>query len=328
MAVVLACVVEPGFAAPLKHDLYVCANLAGQSQVMGSKRGSASGVYRSTDRKEFEPVGFGHIRVFTLTHDVREPSTLFLSTLDGVIRAADHGTKWRIMTRWDMTEPKGIAFDPNAPDHVYAGLPDGIAVSRDRGVTWRRMDAGIRRKYTQTITIDRTRAGRVLAGTELGIFLSEDGAATWRRVLETEKTTYDLRQSPHDPAHFFAVTSSNGAFWSADRGVTWRRIEGVPTEHTLHNGDLDPHDARRLLVCGWGAGVRVSDDGGRSWQDRTAGLPNREIWRAAFDPDIPGRVYAAPFLQPLFVSDDYGRNWRPLAFEKAIVYDLVFVPRP
>jgi photosystem II stability/assembly factor-like uncharacterized protein len=266
--------------------------------------------------------------MFTLTHDPREVSTLFVAALDGVLRTRGGGVTWRTLTSWDMTEPKEIAFDLMTPDHVYAGLPDGIAVSRDRGQTWQRSNEGIRRGYTQTITTDRSRAGRVLAGTEKGIYLSEDGARTWQLVRPTVETTYDLKQSPHDPKAFFAVTSRDGALWSVDGGRTWKPVAGVPKEHTLHYCDFDRHDARRLLICGWGVGVRVSEDGGRTWSDRTAGLPKREVWSAAFDSDIPGRIYAAPYLEPLHASDDNGRTWRRVAFEKVTVYDIVFVPRP
>mgnify|MGYP001610095669 CR=1 FL=1 len=315
-------------AAPPKHDLYVCANLSGQSGVMGRSGAAKSGLYYSADRQNFEHRGPHHIRMFTLTHDPREVSTLFMGALDGVLRTRDGGRTWRTLTSWDMTEPHAVAFDLKAPDHIYAGLPDGIAVSHDRGQTWKRMNEGIRRAYTQTITVDRNRAGHVLAGTEQGIFLTEDGARTWRLVQPTDKTTYDLRQSPHDPKAFFAVTSSDGAFWSGDAGRTWRRVAGISAAHTLHNCDFDPSDARRLVLCGWGAGVQVSEDGGATWIDRTAGLPKREVWSVAVDPDLPGRLYAAPYLEALHVSEDFGHTWRPLHFEKAIVYSLAFVPRP
>lgn len=315
-------------AAELKHDFYVCVTLSGQGQVMGgAKIPVRSGLYRSSDRQNFEHLGFSHIRMFGMTHDVREPDTLFLTTLDGIVRAKDRGRTWRIMTSWDMTEPKGIAFDPNAPDNVYAGLPDGIAVSRDRGQTWQRSQEGIRRGYTHPISVDRTQAGRVLAGTEKGIYLSEDGARTWTMVLPTEKTVYDLEQSPHAPQTWLAVTSSNGAFRSENGGRAWQRIASVPTEHTLHNCDFDRGDPERIVIAGWGFGVRVSEDGGRTWSDRTAGLPSREIWRACIDPDIPGRLYTAPHLKPLYASDDYGRTWRPLAFDQVMAFDMVFVPR-
>jgi len=317
-----------GSAAENKHDLYFCVNLSGQGQVMGSTAAVASGLYRSNDRQNFEHVGFNHFRTFALAADPRDPSTLFVSVLDGVLRTTDGGKSWRRMTGWEMTEPKDVVFDANAPDHIYAGLPDGIAVSEDRGATWRRQNDGIRRSYTHSIIVDRTKTGRVLAGTELGIYLTENGAKSWKLVQPTAKVTYDLRQSPHDPRAFLAVTSADGAFRSGDGGRTWQKINGVPSDHTLHYGDFDPHDPRRLVVCGWEAGVLVSEDGGATWTDRTSGLPNRQIWCVTPDPDLPGRLYAAPFLKPVYVSDDFGRTWRTLCFEKAIVYNFAFVPRP
>ena len=319
--------VAGGRAAENKHDLYFCVNLSGQGQVMGGKVSVASGLYRSNNRTDFEHVGFNHFRTFAATYDPREPTTLFVSVLDGVLRGRDGGKTWRRMTGWEMTEPKAIHFDLNVPDHIYAGLPDGIAVSRDRGGTWTRMNEGIRRAYTHALVVDRSRAGRVIAGTELGIYLTEDGARTWRLVQPTRKVTYDLRQSPHEVRDFLAVTSADGAFRSADGGTTWQSIATVPKQHTLHFGDFDPHDPRRLVICGWEAGVLVSEDAGRTWQDRSAGLPNRQVWCVAADPDLPGRLYAAPYLKPVYASDDFGRTWRPLCFEKAIVYNFMFAPR-
>ncbi len=324
---VLAFICADGRAAELKHDLYVCVNLSGQGSVMGRSGPVLSGLYRSEDRENFEHLGPHHIRTFSVAYDPVDPARLYIALLEGVLRTPDRGKTFRIVTSWDMTEAKSISVDRNRPADVYAGIPDGIAVSHDRGQTWKRMNEGIRRSYTESILVDRTQAGRVLAGTEKGIYLSEDGAKTWRLGQATDKVTYSLRQSPHDPKVFFAVTSCDGALWSADRGVTWTRVTGVPSEHTLHNGEFDPRAARRLAYCGWGAGVQVSEDGGKTWLDRTAGLPKREVWKIAIDPDLPDRLYAAPYLEPLFASDDFGRTWRKLQWDKTTVFDLVFVPR-
>lgn len=324
---VLATIATGARAAELKHDLYACVNLSGQGSVMGRTGPMLSGLYRSADRENFDHLGPHHIRTFSVAHDPGDPARLYVALLDGVLRTPDRGQTWRIVTGWDMTEAKSISVDRQRPADVYAGLPDGIAVSRDRGQTWKRMNEGIRRAYTESILVDRTRAGRVLAGTEQGIYRTEDGARTWRLVQATGKVTYSLRQSPHDPKVFLAMTSGDGGLWSVDGGATWRRMTGIPTERTLHNGEFDPRDPRRLVYCGWGAGVQVSEDGGATWTDRTAGLPKREVWRVAVDPDLPDRLYAGPYLEPLYVSDDFGRTWRPLQFEKAVVFDLVFVPR-
>ncbi|MEO7317429.1 MAG: hypothetical protein ABIZ56_00410, partial [Chthoniobacteraceae bacterium] len=249
----LALIVPLGGAAELKHDLYACVNLSGQGSVMGRSGPLLSGIYRTTDRENFEHLGPHHIRTFSMTYDPTDPARLYIALLEGVLRSPDRGKTFRIVTGWDMTEGKSVSVDRQQPESVYVGIPDGIAVSRDRGQTWKRMNDGIRRAYTESILVDRTTAGRVLAGTEKGIYLSEDGARSWRLVQATDKVTHSIRQSPHDPKLFFAVTSSDGALWSTNRGVTWKRIPGISSERTLHNGEFDPRNPSRLVYCGWGA---------------------------------------------------------------------------
>ncbi len=326
-AVIALAAAGAGSAAEPAHDLYACVNLSGQGSVMGRSGPVRSGLYRSSDRESFEHIGPHHIRTFSLTYDPGDPARLYVALLEGVLRTPDRGKTFRIVTSWDMTEAKSVSVDRQRPEHVYAGLPDGVAVSHDRGQTWHRRNDGIRRAYTESVLVDRTRSGRVLAGTELGIYLTEDGAKSWRLVQPTAKVTYSLRQSPHDPQEFLAATSVDGAFRSRDGGATWSRLTSVPRERTLHHLEFDPRVPRRLVYCGWGAGVQVSDDGGETWQDRTAGLPKREVWKIAVDPDLPDRLYAAPYLESLYTSDDFGLTWKKLQWDKATVFDLVFVPR-
>lgn len=315
------------WAAGSAHDLYVGVSLS-KSLVMGSKVLEKNGLYLLEDRVTPRHIGYNHPKVDALAADPRNPAVLYVAGLNGVLRSPDAGRTWRIMTSWDMTEPKDIAVDPNAPDDVYIGLPDGIAVSRDSGNSWQRCQAGIKRAYTQSILVDRSRAGRVFAGTELGLYLSDDAARTWRRVLETHRTVLDLQQSPHDPRVLLAVTQADGAFVSRDGGATWRLLPGTERQGTLHNGEFDAQAAHRLVLCGWQCGVLVSDDDGATWTARNTGLPNAHVWRVAVDPDRPGRLYASPHQQPIHVSDDAGVTWKPLCFGAACVWSFTFIARP
>lgn len=316
----------PAANQPLAHELYFGARLS-KAFMIGGKTEKASGLFRSSDRVAIDRVGFANPKYEAILADPRDPNILFTATLNGVQRSLDGGRTWRIMTSWDMTEPKTIALDPHAPDHLYIGLPDGVGVSRDRGLTWTRMNDGIRRRYTQVVHVDRTTAGHVFAGTELGLFISDDAAKSWRLAFATSTTVMDVKQSPHNPQEYLAVTQSDGAFRSADGGASWQRIPGLPADHTLYNGDFDVTDARRWLVCGWDIGVLVSEDGGATWAPRNTGLPNTQVWRVAFDPDIPGRLYAAPHMQPVCRSDDLGRTWRPVWLDGACVWNFNFLPR-
>lgn len=323
----LALLASAAAAAAPAHDLYICANPAGRGTVMGSKLKLLAGLYRMADRETPQHIGFNHVRIETLAWDPRDLRRWYLPGLNGVLRTADAGASWRIVTSWDMTEPKDIAVDPNAPDHLYAGIPDGIAVSLNGGDTWQRMDKGIARKYTRSVAVDRTKAGRVLAGTEKGVYLTEDGAKTWTLVLPAEATVNDVRQSPHDPKVFLAVTERNGVHESRDGGRTWRAFAGIPSGQTFHHGDYDSQDPRRIVVCGWVSGILLTEDGGKTWSHRSEGLPSQHVMRVAFDPDFPRRLYANTYEGPVYVSDDLGATWTAKWFESAVVFDFVFLPR-
>ena len=314
-------------AAEFPHDLYICVGMTKDFVVTTGKVQGLSGIYRSADRVTIEHVGFNHPRQDSLAADPRNPARFYTVGLNGVLGTSDDGRTWRILTSWDMTEPKDIAIDPHASDHLYISLPDGVGVSLDRGMTWRHMDDGIRRKYTQSIVVDRSQQGRLVAGTELGIYLSEDGAKTWKLMQKSDATFTDVEQSPHDPRCFVAVTQRNGAWESTDGARSWRRIAAVGAEHTLYNIQFDPTNPARLALCGWGCGVLVSEDGGQTWAPCNAGLPNVNVCRVGIDPDISGRLYASPYQEAVYLSDDFGRTWRRGWFEASLVWDFVFVPR-
>lgn len=329
-AISLAAVSLPSHASPaaeLDHDLLICASMT-KDFTIGKKTTRLSGLFFMEDRTTPHHLGFNHPRQDAVAVDPRDYSTIFTVGLNGVLRSLDLGGNWRIMTSWDMTEPKDIAIDPNAPDHIYIALPDGIGVSRDSGTTWTRMDAGIRRKYTQSILVDRTRAGRLVAGTEKGIYLSEDAAETWLLVQPAEATVTDVEQSPHDPLTYLATTQENGVLMSHDGARTWHQLSGLTSAHTLHNGDFDATNPDRLAVSGWTIGVQVSEDGGKTWSARNDGLPSTNVWQVGIDPDLSGRLYCSPHQDAVYISDDFGRTWQRGFFEGAVVWDFAFIARP
>lgn len=317
-------------AAPVAHDLYLCAAFNNGSRVMGSRDGSANGVFVRTGPDEFKHVGLNYPLAISTAFDPRDPNVFYVACLSGVLRTLDGGKSWRLVTGWDETESKSIAVDPHTPDHLYAGLPDGIVVSRDRGQTWQRRENGLpeRGKYTQVVHVDRMDQGRVLIGCESGIYLSEDGADSWRRVLATQDTVNDIRQSPHDPKLWISVTQSAGALISRNGGQTWQRIAGVPAENALYNVAFDARDPRRLAIASWTYGLLTSEDAGVTWTARNVGLPApARVWRTAIDPDS-GELYAAVFGQGLHASTDFGRTWRTVpAMQGASIQTFTFVPK-
>ena len=227
-----------------------------------------------------------------------------------------------------MTEARDVAVDPHSPQHVFVALPDGIAVSTNGGESIERREQGLpdRGKYTQALEIDRTRAGRVIAACEVGLFLTEDAGLHWRQVYATKETVNDVQQSPHDPKRWIAVTQNAGALISADGGLSWSSVPGVPNDHALYNVTFDPTTPERLAIGSWAHGVLTSEDSGKTWTSRNEGLPApHRVWRVGVDPR--SRLYASVVGETLFVSDDFGRTWRPDSLAGSQVNHFAMVPK-
>lgn len=328
LALLVLPILTAGCTTPT-HDLYLFGSINSAGRVAGSRDTALNGLYRRTPDGGFAHLGLNYPAMLTGSFDPRDARVCYVAALSGVLRTADGGRTWRIATSWDMTESKSIMVDPNDPDTVYAALPDGVGVSSDRGTTWQRRENGLpsRGKYTQVITVDRTRAGRVLAGCEVGIYLTEDAAKSWRQVLPTRETVNDLQQSPHDLKLWIAATQSAGALVSRDGGLTWEKIPGVPSAHALYNVAFDATHPQRLALASWTYGLLTSEDGGANWTERNAGLPAPpRVWRTAVDPDT-GRLYAAITGRALYVSDDFGRTWTNGGMENSRIQGFVFVPK-
>lgn len=322
------------------HDFYITAT-TNRNFVVGSTITTINGVFRREANGEWLHIGDNDTTIGGLSFDPRDHRVFYTAAINGCWRTLDGGETRRCTTSWDMTEIKDVCVDPNAPDHVYIALPDGIAVSPDRGDTWPRMENGLpeRGKYTQTVAVDRTTAGRVLAGCEAGIFLTDNGAQSWRQVFRSTTTVTDVEQSPSDPKLWLAATQNDGALISRDGGLTWQPMAGVPTEKALYNIAFDPTHPGRFAIGSWTYGVLTSEDGGATWVARNDGLPGKKagfrmpsdpglhcVWRVGVDPDS-GRLYASVVGEALYASDDFGRTWKNEGLDGSQVNRFVFLPR-
>ncbi len=122
----------------------------------------------------------------------RDPKLIALAGAGGrVIVSADAGNSW-IIPRLTTLIPGWTGFN-SAPGWSNNGLlyvasesptPGAVrmAVSADRGLTWRRADGGLPDVAVSDIKVDpRDRSGKtVYAGTWIGVYVTRDGGASWK----------------------------------------------------------------------------------------------------------------------------------------------------
>lgn len=309
------------------HDVFVCAAV-NKNYVIGSKIVTTSGLHKLTAEGDWQHIGINEPNIFAVSFDPRDHGVFYLAALNGALRTLDGGKSWRIMTSWDITEPKDICVDPHSPDTVFLAHPGGIARSDDQGQTWKALDKGLpaRGRYTQTIEVDRHHKGRVLAGCEIGIYRSQNSGESWRKTLATEETVNDIQQSPHDPNLWAAVTQSAGGWISTNGGRSWQSLAGTPTQAALYNIAFDPTDPEKLAIGSYTYGVLTSENGGKTWTPRNEGLPgNPHVWRVGIHPDS-GQLLASVYQEALYASDDFGRTWKRNGLEGSKINSFEFLP--
>jgi photosystem II stability/assembly factor-like uncharacterized protein len=321
LALLLLGVVFPLFA---QHTAYVCAATT-KEYVVGAKL-PPSGVFRKTAAGAWEQIGFNHPFTSALAWDPLHALTLYLAAGNGLIRLADRGAHWRILTGSDVTELRDVAVDPNQPGSIYFSHTTGIAGTHDAGKTWYDASGNLRRRYSEAIRVDRQHAGVLVAGTEAGLFRSENAGGTWNLAGAAGFQVLRVEQSPHDACFWLAATQDGGLFASHDCGRTFESAGALGVGRNLYDLAWDPFDAKRIAVAGFGFGIAVSEDSGTTWTFRNAGLPRHGALSLAFDPDHNGRLYAGVHEEALYVSDDLGKTWRTDGLPGTTIYRIQFVP--
>ncbi len=148
------------------------------------------------------------------------------------------------------------------------------------------------------------------------VFRSIDRGRTWKEAAQppafakaadgggrSVDHTFWLTPGPaSEPDVWYAGTSPQGLFRSADGGVSWAPFstlnddpqfrewmgtaqDGTPDGPKLHSVIVDPRDARHLYIGMSGGGVHESRDGGRTWKTLIKGLDVVEGF--GFDPLQP-----------------------------------------
>lgn len=307
-----------------QFNLYACMTVT-KEYVVGAKL-PPSGLFVKGEDGRWQHAGFSHPFIFSLDYDESDPSILYLAAGNGLIRASEHGEKWKILTGSDVTELRDVFVDRNVPGTIYFAYSHGIRVSHDRGETWEEIGATLHRRFTEAIRVDRRQAGTLVAGGEEGIFRSEDNGKTWRIAGAAGFQVTRIEQSPHDGCEWAATTQMGGVFVSHDCAKTFENTGRIGVGATLYDLAFDPLDANRIAVAGWGPGVAISEDGGKTWQSRNAGLSVPEVVSVIFDPVARGRIYASVRDDGLYVSNDEGRSWSKQGLDGSVVNRMEFVP--
>jgi photosystem II stability/assembly factor-like uncharacterized protein len=285
----------------------------GTSRLLKSTDGGRS--WHAADR------GLPATYLWALAFDPSSPATVYAAMGEqGAFVSIDSGASWREL---DISHTYGpvtaIVVDPQRSETVYAATNAGVIESRDRGGSWRMVNAALGshdrdRGYMQVsgLLVDPRDSQTVYASTRCtGVFKSTDAGHSWSAANTGLDPgcglSYSLALDPRDPQALYAADTGRGVFKSIDRGEHWQATNAGLSLSTVFSVAVAPNDPPTVYAAGGGLGLFRSSDGGSHWQ---ALAPNIKLVDDVIaDPSNPAHVLAVVPGYGIVRSIDAGTTW-------------------
>jgi photosystem II stability/assembly factor-like uncharacterized protein len=196
----------------------------------------------SEPRWSFPPRPWTH-HVSTIALHPTDPDSLAVGIeLGGVMRSADGGATWIDHNPQAHSDAHQLLTHPLAPHRVYEVAGQGIAISPDRGQSWRRLGDGLDRHYAWAVAADSADPDLWYASVSRGPYAAHgrgDGQAVlvrsrgngfsavdhWGDDASLRRMPYALAALPGQAGGLVAGLRGGSLMVTGDAGDTWSRTE-------------------------------------------------------------------------------------------------------
>jgi photosystem II stability/assembly factor-like uncharacterized protein len=220
------------------------------------------------------------INALSYTGDERDGRPgMLAATNAGLFRTYDIEKGWEVLPYGPSLDVRTlcISTSPQEPETIFVGTSNsGVLVTRDNGKTWEQARGVPVEAPVNVIERDPKRPENVYVGTTQTLYVSHDGGQRWlRRGGNLPLGSYtSVLVNPENPdevfvgnayergGKVFTAVEGGGVFRSADRGMTWQRLDPPLPSRRVWALAFDPRDNTRLYVGTHSAGVYVARRGG------------------------------------------------------------------
>ena len=216
-----------------------------------------------------------------VTHLVLDPSspagnrTLYAAVFDrGVYKSVDGGATWALKdggiagnrNAWRLTLlPDGTLFLPVARGLRGREVVGGaLYKSTDGAELWERIPLPAGVNAPNDLVYDPSDPCTMYLscwpdesdgdGHGGGLYETRNGGASWKCVFDESAHAYATAVHPQNSDVLFLVTFDSAAWYSEDRGNTWKQIEGYDFKWG-HRPVVDPLDESMLYITTFGSSV-------------------------------------------------------------------------
>ena len=261
-----------------------------------------------------ETVSLDDLRRGTHVHglavDRLDPSRLLVATHHGFFSVTPDGSATRVGT--SRNDFMGFTPHPREPKTLFAsGHPPtggnlGFIVSRDGGMSWEQLSAGVRGPVDFHMMDVSKSDPDVIYGVYGEFQASRDGGRTWSTVGPPPADVIDIGTFARNPDGLFAATR-NGLVRSTDGGKSWTSAYLIRRPVSL----VHVHDDGTVFAFVVGTGLIKADEVSLQWSTVANNFGDRVLLHLAVDASDSSRLYAATQHGEILASADGGQTWAP-----------------
>ena len=262
----------------------------------------------------------------SLLIDRTNPSVLYGTTWNGIVKSSDKGGNWTLFNHGLPLNQivNTLAIDPGNNQVLYAGTDGGVFKSGDGGQNWADVSNRISGFKIYALAIDPGNAGTIYAAVNGSkIFKTTNAGGSWDELpFNVGSGAYSIIIDPAHPQTVYAGLNIEAArvIRSTDAGQNWEgRSTGLAFPLIVGRLVFDPGAQTLYLGTGYlsndkANGLYRSTNGGVSWQSWSNGLPRTDgaivfVQAIAIDPGNPSVLFAATG-GGLFKSVNGGQTWQ------------------
>ena len=175
----------------------------------------------------------------------------------GVLRSDDGGRRWRVVSRYGLSDLHVLRL-LHGRIYAYDAVLPGLLVSEDGGKEW--TEKATPPGLVLDLVVDPDDRDYLVVSNEREIFRSTDGGDSWRSIARAQSARLEWPR----PGALYRTDEDGRVYRSDDRGESWEAlgtIDGEPWKLKAVGGD-------ELYAALADATVVHSKDEGRTWEER------------------------------------------------------------